>query len=102
VLDAVATHDRETGETVLFVVNRGLSEPLDIRVGIAALGEVQVIESWVVGGADPYDRNTAAEPDRVCPVHLDARVLGDRTISARLPPVSWSAIRLGTADVPAA
>jgi alpha-N-arabinofuranosidase len=99
-LDAVATHDPEAGETVLFVVNRGLSEPCDIRVRVAHHDDVRVLESWTVGGADPYDRNTAAEPDRVRPVHLGATVDGDGTLSARLPPVSWSVIRM--AEVPAA
>jgi alpha-L-arabinofuranosidase len=94
VLDAVATHDPETGETVVFAVNRDQSEPLDLRVGLAELGDVAVIEAWTVGGGDPYDQNTADQPDRVRPVHLDASVLPDRTLSTRLPPVSWSAIRL--------
>ena len=93
-LDAVATHDPDTGEAVLFVVNRDVSEPLDLRVSVAALGDLHIVEAWTVGGGDPYDRNSADQPDRVRPVHLDARVLPDRTVATRLPPVSWSAIRL--------
>jgi alpha-L-arabinofuranosidase len=96
VLDAVATHDLESGEAVVFVVNRDVSEPLDLRVSLAALGELRLVEAWTLGGGDPYDRNTADEPDRVRPRHLEARVLPDGTLSASLPPVSWSAIRLAS------
>jgi len=98
VLDAVATHEPDTGEVVLFVVNRDVSEPLDLQVDMTAFGDLQVIETWTVGGgADPYARNTADQPDRVRPVHLDVTVL-DRNLSTRLPPVSWNAIRLTSAD----
>jgi alpha-N-arabinofuranosidase len=93
-LDAVATHDPATGEAVVFVVNRDLAEPLDLRVDVAALGVLHPGEAWTVGGGDPYEKNTADEPDRVRPRHLDARVLPDGTLTAQLPPVSWSAIRL--------
>jgi alpha-N-arabinofuranosidase len=94
VLDAVATHDPGTGEAVAFVVNRDVSEPLDLRVSVTALGDVDVTESWSVGGGDPDEKNSADEPDRVRPTRLEARVLPDGTLSAQLPPVSWSAIRL--------
>ena len=93
-LDAVATHDPETGEVVLFAVNRDQSEPLDLRVDVSALGDLHVIEAWTLGGGDPYDKNTADQPDRVRPRHLDASVFSDGTVSTRLPPVAWSAIRL--------
>jgi len=94
VLDAVATHDPDTGEAVVFVVNRDLSEPLELRVDVSTLGDVHCPEAWTVGGSDPYARNTADEPDRVHPHHLDARVSSAGVLSAQLPPVSWSAIRL--------
>jgi len=94
VLDAVATHEPDTGEAVLFVVNRDLSEPLDLRVSVAALGDLHVVEARTVGGGDPYARNTADEPERVRPVHLDATVLPHGTVATRLPPVSWSVVRL--------
>jgi alpha-N-arabinofuranosidase len=94
-LDAVATHDPDTGEVVVFVVNRDVAEPLELRVDLSALGDLQATEAWTVGGDDPYESNTADQPDRVRPRHLDARVLPDGTLSAHLPPVSWSAIRLG-------
>jgi len=94
-LDAVATHDPETKETVVFVVNRDRTEPLDLSVDVAALGGRRVLEAWTLGGGDPYEKNTADQPDRVRPRRLDARVLEDTTLSAHLPPVSWSVIRLG-------
>jgi alpha-N-arabinofuranosidase len=93
-LDAVATHDASTGEVVVFAVNRDRSEPLELSVDLAALGDVQVLDAWTLGGGDPYERNTADQPDRVRPRHLDATVVPGPTLSTHLPPVSWSAIRL--------
>jgi alpha-N-arabinofuranosidase len=94
VLDAVATHDPDTGEAVVFAVNRDQAQPLDLRVDVAALGDLRVVESWTVGGGDPYEKNSADQPDRVRPCHLDASLLPDGTLSTHLSPVSWSAIRL--------
>jgi alpha-N-arabinofuranosidase len=97
-LDAVATHDPATGEVVVLVVNRGRAEALDLEVGLAGFGELSPLEAWTVGGDDPYARNTADQPDRVRPEPLDARVLTGGTLSTRLPPVSWSVIRLGPVE----
>ncbi|RNM14756.1 alpha-N-arabinofuranosidase [Nocardioides pocheonensis] len=97
-LDAVATHDPATGEVVVLVVNRDRAEALDLEVGLAAFGDLSPLEAWTVGGDDPYARNTADQPDRVRPEPLDARVLTGGTLSTRLPPVSWSVIRLGPAE----
>ena len=102
VLDAVATHDAEAGEVVVFAVNRNLSEPLELSADLSALSDLRPLEAWTVGGGDPYERNTADQPDRVRPRALDARVLADGTLAAQLPPVSWSAIRLGPGGGPAA
>ncbi|WP_439423065.1 arabinosylfuranosidase ArfA [Saccharothrix sp. HUAS TT10] len=93
VVDAVATHDAETGATVVFVVNRHRSEPVDLRVGLAAFGDVEVAEAWVVHDPDGSATNTEADPDRVVPRPQEADVV-DGELRAVLPPVSWTAVRL--------
>nr|WP_198932743.1 alpha-N-arabinofuranosidase [Saccharothrix sp. CB00851] len=93
VVDAVATHDEETGDTVVFVVNRHRSEPVDLRVGLAAFGEVEVAEAWTVHDPDGSATNTETDPDRVVPKPREV-TLADGELHAELPPVSWTAVRL--------
>jgi alpha-N-arabinofuranosidase len=91
VVDAVATHDPATGETVVFAVNRHRTEPVDLTVAVP--GAVSVTESWTLHDPDTSATNTAAHPDRVVPRHHRAE-LADGTLRTVLAPVSWTAVRL--------
>ena len=94
-LDAVATHDPETGDLTIFAVNRHLTDGLDLTVSVAGFGHpMSVAEAWTLTGEDLYATNTADHPDRVTPVPADGVTVHDGTMGATLPPVSWSAIRL--------
>ena len=98
VLDAVATHDKETGDVTVFVVNRHLSETVDLAVAMTGFGAgLRVLESWTIADDDLYATNTADAPDRVVPRAADSITVTDGTLRAALPPVSWTAIRLGLA-----
>ncbi|WP_371784811.1 arabinosylfuranosidase ArfA [Streptosporangium subroseum] len=93
-LDAVATHDEETGATTLFAVNRSVDQPLTLTVDLRALGPVRLAEATVLSGPDPYVRNTADAPDTVTPrANADVR-LDAGTLEITLPAVSWNVIRL--------
>jgi alpha-N-arabinofuranosidase len=97
-LDAVATHDPATGDLTVFVVNRHLTDDLDLTVSLAGFGrELRVAEAWTLADQDLYAVNTADQPDRVVPAPAAAVTVGGGVLSASLPPVSWSAIRLATA-----
>lgn len=94
VLDAVATHDEETGETTLFMVNRSVDQSLTVDIDIRALGALRLGAATTLAGPDPYARNTADDPFRVVPrANPEIRVEGG-SLTAVLPPVSWNVIRL--------
>nr|WP_211348491.1 alpha-N-arabinofuranosidase [Saccharothrix texasensis] len=93
VVDSVATHDEETGDTVVFVVNRHRSEPVDLTVALAAFGDVEVAEAWTVHDPDGSATNTEDDPDRVVPRPQTATI-ADGDLRVVLPPVSWTALRL--------
>ncbi|SMC48263.1 alpha-N-arabinofuranosidase [Lentzea albidocapillata] len=93
VVDAVATHDPETGDTVVFVVNRHQSEPVELRADLASFGEVTVAEAWSVHDEDGAATNTETDPDRVVPQPQKADII-DRDLQVVLPPRSWTAVRL--------
>ncbi|MEO3814454.1 alpha-N-arabinofuranosidase [Sphaerisporangium sp. B11E5] len=93
-LDAVATHDEESGATALFAVNRSTEHPLTLTVHLGGLGETRLTEATTLSGPDPYARNTADAPGTVVPrPNPDARLAGG-TLEITLPPVSWNVVRL--------
>ncbi|HEX6340253.1 alpha-N-arabinofuranosidase [Umezawaea sp.] len=92
VVDAVATHDPDTGAVVVFAVNRHRTEPVELRVSLA-FGAVEVAEAWTLSDPDTAAANTEQEPDRVVP-RSQPTDLADDTLTVVLPPVSWNAVRL--------
>jgi alpha-N-arabinofuranosidase len=94
-LDAVATHDPQTGDLTVFAVNRHLTDGLDLTVSVAGFGHpMSVAEAWTLTDEDLYAVNTADQPDRVVPRPASGVAVDGSVLSATLPPVSWSAIRL--------
>ncbi len=93
VLDAVATHDPDTGDVTVLVTSRHLTEDADLQVQVRAFGDV--LETWTVHDDDPLAVNTQEAPDRVVPQPTPSAVVKDGVLYAQLPPVSWSALRLG-------
>ena len=97
-LDATATYDEESGETVLFAVNRQLEGTLPVEVDLRALvdrhGDLVVAEHLVVADADTRATNTRDQPDRVTPRRGSGAEVRDRRLCVELPPLSWQAIRL--------
>jgi alpha-N-arabinofuranosidase len=97
-LDATATHDEATGETVLLAVNRDSAAPLrveaDLRPLVDRFGQLELVEHHVLAVDDRYATNSADSPDRVRPRTGTGADLRDSTLCVELPPASWSALRL--------
>ncbi|MET0954770.1 MAG: alpha-N-arabinofuranosidase, partial [Cryobacterium sp.] len=64
-IDAVATHDAETGATAVFLVNRSQTDEATVTIDVSALGDVTVLEAETLADADVYAANTLDAPDRV-------------------------------------
>lgn len=94
-VDAVATHDAETGRSAVFLVNRSQTEALTVTVDISGLGEVSVLESHTLTDDDVYAKNTLEQPERVAPSANESIVIDGGELTITLPPVSWSAVSLG-------
>lgn len=93
-VDAVATNDPETGRTAVFLVNRSLTETITVTAGIAALGDVRVLESHTLADDDVNAKNTLEDPERVTPGEATVAI-ADGVLTVELPPVSWTAVSLG-------
>ncbi len=89
VVDAVATHDPDTGDTVVFMVNRHRAEPVTVKIPLAAFGDVEVAEAWTLSDPD----TSATDQNRIVPRTQTTDIL-DGTLSVELSPVSWNAVRL--------
>jgi alpha-N-arabinofuranosidase len=100
-LVVTATHDPETGDLAVFVVNRSRTETAELTLDVAAAvggapTAYALVEHLQVHDDDTSASNTEEHPDRVTPHAGDAAVGGtDRTtLTATLPPTSWHCIRL--------
>ena len=86
VVDAVATHDAETGEVTVFVVNRDVAEAVDLTVPLAGFRPgLRVAESWTLADDDLSATNTADHPDRVVPRQSEGVAVADGALRATLP-----------------
>ena len=94
-LDAVATHDAETGESAVFLVNRNATESATVTIDVSALGGVRVLSADTLSDDDVYAKNTLAEPERVALHANPTAALTEGTLTIELPPVSWTAVSLG-------
>ncbi|ANJ28738.1 alpha-N-arabinofuranosidase [Agromyces aureus] len=94
-VDAVATHDAETGRSAVFLVNRSQTEALTVTVDISGLGEVSVLESHTLSDDDVYAKNTLEQPERVAPHANESIAIDGGELTITLPPVSWTAVSLG-------
>jgi len=94
VVDAVATHDEETGGLAVFAVNRSQTDPVELTLGLRAFPGLRVGEAGVLADSDRLAANTADRPDRVRPREHPAAVIEEERLRVLLPPVSWNAVRL--------
>ncbi|MBD5785516.1 alpha-N-arabinofuranosidase [Cellulosimicrobium terreum] len=97
VLDAVATHDPETGDIVLFAVNRSTTRAVDLDVDLRGFPGLRLVEALTLANPDHTWQATADDATSVVPVvNTSAKVADDRA-RAELPAVSWSVLRLARA-----
>ncbi|MFB3978680.1 MULTISPECIES: arabinosylfuranosidase ArfA [Microbacterium] len=93
-VDAVATHDAETGAAAVFLVHRGRHEPVDIAIDISGFGDVELVETHVLHDDDPSASNTLEQPDRVQPRPLEGAHIEGGILHVTLPPIAWAALAL--------
>ncbi|MEO7722112.1 MAG: alpha-N-arabinofuranosidase [Pseudolysinimonas sp.] len=94
VVDAVATHDEESGATAVFLVNRSLDEAVEFTVDVTLLGAVSLGSADSLYDADMHAANTVSDPERVGLTPNETGRLVDGELHIVLPPVSWTAVTL--------
>lgn len=95
VVDAVATHDADTGELAIFAVNRDQADPVELTVDLRLFNEdLRLAEACTLTDGDMSATNTREAPDRVAPRPTKQLSIEANTLKAVLPQVSWTAIHL--------
>ena len=93
-VDAVATHDADTGRTAIFLVNRSLDAATTVTIDVSHLGDVAVVEASTLADDDIYAANTLDNQERVALQPNESATISDGTLTIQLPAVSWTAIAL--------
>ncbi|WP_454299318.1 arabinosylfuranosidase ArfA [Salana multivorans] len=95
-LDAVATYDAEGGELVVFAVNRSQNAALPLEIDLRD-GGYRLVEAVTYSSEDHMWHATADDDTSVLPVANETAALDGSVVSASLPAISWSMIRLAKA-----
>ncbi|HQD22558.1 MAG TPA: alpha-N-arabinofuranosidase [Arachnia sp.] len=95
-VDAVATHDPETGDVALFLVNRSIDGSAPIEVDLGGLGETALVEAVELSNPDHLWAASMEDSTSVSPKELADVSVVDGVLSATLPPVSWAMVRLSS------
>jgi alpha-N-arabinofuranosidase len=85
-VDAVATHDPETGQSAIFVVNRSRNAPAAFTVDVGRLGGVSILETHTLNDDDIYTANTLEDQNRVTPVPNETARVDGGQLTVELPP----------------
>jgi alpha-N-arabinofuranosidase len=93
-VDAIATHDPESRQAVLFMVNRSLDQAVEVKADVRSIAPRSLVEAVTISDPDVSATNTEANPNRVVPKALEDVTLEGGSLCAVLPPVSWSMVRL--------
>jgi alpha-N-arabinofuranosidase len=93
-LETIAVLDGERGEASIFVVNRSQEGPLPLEAVVRGLDGYRVAEHLVLEHDDPGATNTAEHPDVVVPHGRGDAAMDGGRLTALLPKLSWSVIRL--------
>lgn len=90
---ATATQDQDSGDVAIFLVNRCLDSALDVEIDVSAFESLVLEEHLQLHTDDPFEVNTADDPDRVRP-HAGSSSIADGTLTLAAPAISWHCIRL--------
>jgi alpha-N-arabinofuranosidase len=94
IVDAVATHDAQAGESAVFLVNRSRDESTVVTIDTSALTTHRVTGARTLSDPEFYAANTLANPERVGLVANDSATEADGVVTITLPPVSWTVLTL--------
>ncbi len=94
VLDVSATYDAGQQSVSVFIVNRSLRGPCDVRLKVTGQTPKDIIEVEVFTGNDPKAHNWWDHPDTLKPVSSSASLDEDGAVHTRVPGLGLQVIRV--------
>jgi alpha-L-arabinofuranosidase len=91
-LDVSASFDEANSSGAAFLVNRSLTETLEVEINWQGTAAKTVTGAWQVTGDDPKAANSFEKPDTVVAHALSGVSIKDAQISISLPPMSFTTI----------
>jgi alpha-L-arabinofuranosidase len=91
---ASALHDVERNKVVLFILNRDVSDSIELSIDLRAFPEITACEAVEIAGHDLLATNTAQKPDAVEPSGHQEFLLRADSLTAKLRPLSWNLLSL--------
>ncbi|MFC8436038.1 alpha-N-arabinofuranosidase [Streptomyces sp. NPDC057253] len=95
-LHATAVQD-EDGTLTVFAVNRDTTRPLELTADLRAFGPAGPVLHTTLSDPDRHAANTLRQQDRVTPSQVTGTRVADGRLTALLPPLSWSTLRIALA-----
>ncbi len=92
-VDAVATHDPESGAVTIFAVNRSQTGPVRVEVDARSLPGLRSVAATTLSNPDHTWTATADDDTTVAPRPVPA-TFADGRLTLEVPAVSWNVIRL--------
>jgi alpha-N-arabinofuranosidase len=93
-LDVSASHNEETGEQAVFIVNRSQTDNITVDLNWQDMKPKSIKSVQQVAGTDPKAANTYENPNQIIAVAVKAPTIQDGTTTLILPPLSFTAIEV--------
>ncbi|MBW8893732.1 MAG: alpha-N-arabinofuranosidase, partial [Burkholderiales bacterium] len=92
-LCASVVDDAATGQTAVFLLNRSLTDEMDLSISLRGLGSGrEIVLAEQLHSADLHATNTADAPNRVAPEPLAGIAIDGEQLRVTLKPASWNVI----------
>lgn len=91
-LDVSASHDRTTGQSAVFAVNRNQTEALATEIIWQNEAPRQITGVYQIAGLDVKAANTFEHPDTIVPRRITGSQIDGNKLSLQLPPLSFTVI----------
>jgi alpha-N-arabinofuranosidase len=93
-LDVSASHNEETGEQAVFIVNRSQTDNVTVDLNWQDMKPKSIKSVQQVAGTDPKAANTYENPNQIIAVGVAAPQIKDGIATITLPPLSFTAIEV--------
>ena len=93
VLDVSACYEFEADSVSIFIVNRSLSEDVELQASLSGLRTKSVLDAISLAGNDPKAHNVWEDPDVITPRSATAAVDEEGRVTAVVPSLSLTVLR---------